>query len=112
MSLEKLKILLDGMSKDKRLSFLESFLIYMPMMNRGIWSDGEYSDVTKVDCFRWSNELCHRIWNIKGDLERDEDFDFSKRFISQLKFHADQSKVFATHLGGSINSLLFNMIDQ
>tara|TARA_B110000967_G_scaffold207117_1_gene255672 strand:+ start:1102 stop:1440 length:339 start_codon:yes stop_codon:yes gene_type:complete len=112
MILKKLELLLGGMSKESQLSFLETFLKELIVKNRSFWSDDEYSDSTKVDCLKWSNELSHRFWNMKGDIEDNKELDFLKRFIKHLKFYAEQNKVFASHLGGSINLVLSRNLNE
>lgn len=105
MQLEDLKITINQMTQNKQIKFLEMFLKNMPTMNRGIWGDDDYSDANKVDCLKWSNELCHRLWNMKLELVANEKMDCGDRFIKQLKFHANQNKDFAAQLGGFMNVL-------
>ena len=81
-----------------QIKFLDDLLFYFTIAGRGIWSDEKPSDAEKVDAFKWLNELLHRIWNIRSELQNDEGHDFVTRLYENMKFHGDQSTLLRMHL--------------
>jgi hypothetical protein len=57
-----------------------------------------YASAEKGDAFKWLNELAHRIWNIKFDLQRGEDNDSITRLYDNMKFYGEQSALLKMHL--------------
>ena len=89
---------------DKKNEFLERFLKDMTIMNRAIWGDNEYNDSEKLNCLKWSNELAHRIWNLKFDLERGIDEASQTKFLNHLNFYRKQEPKLGGHLGATLKS--------
>jgi len=78
--------------------FLELLLFSFTISARGIWSDELPSDKDKVEAFKWLNELNHRIWNIRFELEEGVDSDCISRLYENLKFYGEQSALLRQHV--------------
>lgn len=91
---EKLYLL----SVNEKIIFLEELLFYSTLTGRGIWSDNKSTDTEKVEAFKWLNELCHRIWNIKFDLQHGDKKDSITRLYENMKFYGEQSELLREHL--------------
>ena len=48
--------------------------------------------------FKWLNELSHRIWNIRFDLQQGEDNESMTRLYRNMKFYSEQSDLLRIHL--------------
>ena len=81
-----------------KIKFLEELLFYFTLAGRGIWSDDKPSDPEKIEAFRWLNELSHRIWNIRSELQQNEDTESFTRLYENMKFYAEQSDLLRMHL--------------
>jgi hypothetical protein len=81
-----------------RIKFLEDLLFYFTIGGRGIWSDEQSTDAEKVEAFKWLNELIHRIWNIRFELQQNNENDFVKRLYENMKFYGEQSSLLRMHL--------------
>lgn len=84
-------------TQDKKL-FLELLLFSFTISARGIWSDELPSDRDKVEALKWLNELNHRIWNIRFELEEGVDSDSISRLYENLKFYGEQSALLRQHV--------------
>lgn len=78
--------------------FLDDLLFYFTIAGRGICSDEQPTDTEKVNAFKWLNELLHRIWNIRSELQNGEGYDFVTRLYDNMKFYSDQSTLLRLHL--------------
>jgi hypothetical protein len=85
-------------STTDKIEFLERLLFHFTLAGRGIWSDDSSTDTEKVEAFKWLNELVHRIWNIRSDLQRGEDNDSITRLYNNMKFYGEQSDLLRMHL--------------
>ena len=81
-----------------KIKFLEQLLFNFTLAGRGIWSDDKPSDPEKVDAYKWLNELSHRIWNIRFELQQGEDNDSITRLYENMKFYGEQSDLLRMHL--------------
>ena len=86
------------LSTSDKIKFLEEVLFYFTIASRGIWSDNEPTDAEKVNAFKWLNELIHRIWNIRSDLQKEEDNDSITRLYKNFKFYGEQSALLQMYL--------------
>jgi hypothetical protein len=103
----KAKELIEIVSKwqaDKKIEFLERFLSDMIVMNRAIWDDPDLSDSKKVNCFKWGNELAHRIWNIRFELKGGNDDNSAQRILDNILFYRKQEAELGGHFGATLNS--------
>ncbi|RPD43411.1 hypothetical protein [Paracnuella aquatica] len=89
---------LSTLANPDKVRFLEELLFYFTISSRGIWSDEKVSEFEKVEAFKWLNELCHRIWNIKFELQREESNDSITRLYENMKFYREQSELLRVHL--------------
>ena len=78
--------------------FLEALLFHFTISGRGMWSDDKSTDAEKVEAFKWLNELLHRIWNIKHELNNDENNDGIQRLYENMRFYSEQSPLLRRHL--------------
>ncbi len=109
----KAHVIIEKMSDwelNKKNKFLEKFLKNMTVMNRAIWDDNEFSESEKLDCLKWSNELAHRIWNLKDNLEQAIDQDSGNQFLSHILFYRNQQPKLGGHLGGVLK-LTYNSLE-
>lgn len=81
-----------------KIKYLEALLFYFTLTSRGIWSDDKSSDSEKVVAFKWLNELSHRIWNIRFDLQQGEDNESVTRLYENIRFYSEQSDLLRMHL--------------
>lgn len=81
-----------------KIKYLEALLFYFTLTSRGIWSDNKSGDTEKVLAFKWLNELSHRIWNIRFDLQQSDDNESVTRLYENIKFYSEQSDLLRTHL--------------
>jgi hypothetical protein len=81
-----------------KIKFLEDLLFYLTIAGRGIWSDEQPTDAEKVEAFKWLNELLHRIWNIRLELQNGEGADCVTTLYENIKFYGDQSTLLRMHL--------------
>ena len=63
---------LDKMSTSEKLKFFDNLLFVFTIAGRAIWSDETATDEAKLDALKWLNELTHRIWNIRFDIEEQQ----------------------------------------
>lgn len=89
---------LNTLAKLDKVRFLEELLFYFTISSRGIWSDEKVSELEKVEAFKWLNELCHRIWNIRFVLQQEESNDSITRLYENMKFYGEQSDLLRVHL--------------
>lgn len=89
---------LHTLSRLDKIKFLEELLYYFTIAGRGIWSDDQLSEFEMIEAFKWLNELTHRIWNIRSDLQQGVDEDSIARLYENMKFHHGQSSVMGSHL--------------
>ena len=89
---------LHTLSSLEKIQFLEELLFYFTIAGRGIWSDDQLSEFEKIEAFKWLNELTHRIWNLRFELQRGEDTDSIIRLYENMKFYSEQSKTLGGHL--------------
>ncbi len=117
MNLKDIMQWLSPKSRDEKVEFCELLLQEITVMNRAIWSDEKTSALTKVECFKWSNEFVHRIWNLIRSLrnESDEHAEFS--LFEDFRFYAKRANELAAHMGAAMRgtvlrfSLIQNKID-
>src|SRR4051794_24487956 len=81
-----------------KIKFLDELLFYFTLTGRGIWSDDHPSGPEKIEAFKWLNELCHRIWNIKSELQQGEGNESITRLYENMKFYGEQSDLLKSHL--------------
>ncbi|WP_343691319.1 hypothetical protein [Chitinophaga sp.] len=86
------------LTTQKKVKFLEALIFYFTITARGIWSDDKSSDAEKVGAFKWLNELSHRIWNLRFELQRGEDNDSIVRLYENIQFYGEQSGLLSNHL--------------
>jgi len=89
---------LHNLSIFDKIKFLEDLLFYFTLTGRGIWSDDKPSDPEKIEAFKWLNELSHRIWNIRAELQQGEDNDSITRLYENMRFYGEQSDLLRMHL--------------
>ena len=89
-----------------RTFFIKLFLSDLTIMNRAIWDDHTTSNETKIECFKWSNELSHRILNLLFELENDRDNQSVNKLAENLKFYQQQSKELSGHLAASFRGTI------
>ena len=89
---------LSTLASPDKLRFLEELLFYFTISSRGIWSDETVSEFEKVEALKWLNELYHRIWNIRFELQREESNDSITRLYDSMKFFGEQSELLRVHL--------------
>lgn len=82
----------------EKIIFLDALLFYFTITGRGIWSDEKRTDAEKVAAFKWLNELMHRIWNIRFELQQGEDNDSIIRLYGNMSFYGEQSDLLERHL--------------
>ena len=97
-----------NLSDKEKKDFLFNFLKEIPVMNRGIWSDEEYSSEMVVEGLKWSNELCYKLWNLYSDSKMDGYEGFAKRLCDYLEFYESKQKELSSHLGGTIKFVVEN----
>lgn len=93
---------------ERKIKFLEDFLKDMTVMNRAIWGNDEYTEAEKLNCLKWSNELAHRIWNIKFELQQGTDEDCLQRFLNNLMQYRQQEPLLGGHFGATLKSTYNN----
>jgi len=89
---------LNTLPNPDKVRFLEDLLFYFTISSRGIWSDEKVSEFEKVEAFKWLNELYHRIWNIRFELEQEKSNDGITRLYENMKFYGEQSELLRVHL--------------
>jgi len=92
----------------RKIEFLECFLREMTIMNRAIWDDNDYDDSEKVNCLKWSNELAHRIWNIKFELERGNDENSLNNLLDNIISYRKIEPKLGGHFGATLKSTYEN----
>lgn len=97
---------MSSMSIEEKTIFNELLLSNMTVMNRAIWDDSETTDKAKVECFKWSNELAHRIWNLLFELKRGEDNNSENRLADNINFYRIQSDELAGHLKATLKGTI------
>ena len=97
---------------EDKILFNKLLLSNMTIMNRAIWDDHITSDVTKIECLKWSNELAHRVWNLIFELETGIDNRSEIELADNIKFYQQQSRELSGHLAATFKSTLerFNKI--
>ena len=78
--------------------FLEHLLFYFTITSRAIWSDDKPTDGEKVEALKWLNELMHSVWNIRFELQRNEDNNSITRLYEHMKFYGEQSDLLRMHI--------------
>ena len=99
---------LNTITMPEKIVFLEVLLFQFTITGRGIWSDDQPSDLEKVEAFKWLNELSHRIWNMRSDLQRGEKDDSIVRLYGNMKYYAEQSNLLGSHLVPAVISAFEN----
>jgi hypothetical protein len=89
---------LSTLANPDKVRFLEELLYCFTISSRGIWSDEKVSEFEKVEAFKWLNELYHRIWNIRYELQQEERNDCITRLYENMKFYGGQSELLRVHL--------------
>jgi hypothetical protein len=82
----------------EKIKFLEELLFYFTLTGRGIWMDEKSSDTEKLEAFKWLNELMHRIWNRRIELQGNKDNDSITNLYENMKFYGEQSDLLREHL--------------
>lgn len=88
---------LETVHREEKLRYLNCFLSYFTIAGRGIDSS-DNTDSEKYEAYKWLNELTHRMWNIKYELEQGQDIEIIDRIYENIKFYADYSKLLSSHL--------------
>ena len=74
---------LSALSMADKIKFLETLLYSFTLTGRGIWSDENPTDAEKADAFKWMNELVHRVWNLRFELQKEEDNKVGVTLVNQ-----------------------------
>ena len=90
----------------QKLLFVDLLLSEITVMNRAIW-DTPAEVEEQLDGLKWSNELVHRIQNIRFELKRQEDDEAMQRIFDQLKSYSEQSDSLKSHLAPCLQSTMF-----
>jgi hypothetical protein len=85
-----------------KIEFLEELLFYFTLTSRAIWSDIKLTDTEKVDGLKSLNELSHRIWNIKFELQQGNENNSTTRLYDNMKSYSEQSESLRAHLVPSL----------
>ncbi|MFT3680646.1 MAG: hypothetical protein QM791_10265 [Ferruginibacter sp.] len=88
---------LNILSTSDKIKFFEALLFCFTITGRAIWSDDKATDTEKVEAFKWLNELCHRTWNIRCELQRNENNDSVNRLYENMKSYGGNSPLLMAH---------------
>jgi hypothetical protein len=89
---------LQTLTRLDKIRFLEALLFCFTIAGRGIWSDDRLPESEKVEGLKWLNELTHRVWHIRFELQEGECKDSIERLYGNLKFYREQSSALGSHL--------------
>ena len=91
-----------------KIIFIDELLFSFTITARGICSEVLSTDAEKLEALKWLNELVHRIWNLRFDIQQDNYKDFGNRLFDNFKFHCEESKLLCDHLESTILNILKN----
>jgi hypothetical protein len=90
------------LSITEKVRYLEHLLYDFTITGRAIDADTNSTDREKLEAFKWLNELNHRIWNIRNNLQRNEDDNTITRQYNNMKFYGEQSLLLRSCLVPSV----------
>ena len=76
-----------------KVKFFDDILFCSTLSGRAIWSDDHATSEEIVNAFKWLNELQHRVWNIRSDLQHTEECDSLTKLYDNMKFYGEQSSL-------------------
>lgn len=88
----------------QKLSFIDVLLSEITVMNRCIWSDDSINTEEQINTLKWSNELVHRIQNIRFELERQEDNESIQRVFENILNYGKKSNSLKENLAPCLKS--------
>jgi hypothetical protein len=88
---------------EQKVLYCDILLAELTVVNRGIWSDENLDDPKRVDMLKWTNELAHRVWNLKWRLNRGDD-DLAMALPSYVQSIIETQPLLSKHMPWVLDS--------